>query len=139
MDPAEASADANSARDARFETLAEIARRRYAVAVAAALSAKESDASFARGFEREDIDRAFTDAKQKIGFDPDVPEDMRLRQRGVLAADLNQLADALSALDKQIAQKEATSKRLDMSIAFQEPADDHAGRTREDAAGRDRP
>jgi hemolysin D len=119
MDPAEASADANTARDARFENLAEIARRRYAVGVAAALSAKESSPDTPRGFEREDIDRAFTQAEDKIGFDPDVPEDMRLRQRAVLAADLNQLADALSALDKQIAQKEATRQRLDMSIAFE--------------------
>jgi hypothetical protein len=37
----------------------------------------------------------------------------------VLRADLTQLADALKALDKQMAQKLATRKRLDMSIAFQ--------------------
>ena len=37
----------------------------------------------------------------------------------MLRADLTQLADALKALDKQMAQKLATRKRLDMSIAFQ--------------------
>jgi hemolysin D len=37
----------------------------------------------------------------------------------VLRADLNQLSDALESLDKQMAQKLATRKRLDMSIAFQ--------------------
>ena len=119
LDPAEPAADAKAARDARFESIAEIARRRYAVSVAAALSASESDAGSARGFEREAIDRAFVAAENKIGFDAEVPDEIRLRQRGVLAADLNQLADQLSALDKQIAQKEATTKRLGMSIAFQ--------------------
>lgn len=119
MDPAEATADANAARDARFESLSEIARRRYAVSVAAELSAKQAAVGAARGFEREDIDRAFTKAEAKIGLDSEVPEDILLRQRGVLAADLNQLADQLSSLDKQIAQKEATTKRLGMSISFQ--------------------
>jgi hemolysin D len=119
LDPAEATADANAARDARSENLAEVARRRFAVDVAAALSAKQSDADAPRGFEREDIDRAFTQAKAGIDFPAEVPDDIRLRQRGVLAADLNQLADQLSSLDKQIAQKEATTKRLGMSIAFQ--------------------
>ena len=37
----------------------------------------------------------------------------------MLSADLSQLADALRALDKQIAQKQATLQRLRMSIAFQ--------------------
>ena len=50
---------------------------------------------------------------------PRRPQEIRLRQRAVLAADLNALADQLAALDKQIAQKEATRQRLDMSIAFQ--------------------
>jgi hemolysin D len=37
----------------------------------------------------------------------------------VLRADLSQLSDALNALDKQMAQKLATRKRLNMSIAYQ--------------------
>ena len=37
----------------------------------------------------------------------------------MLHADLAQLSDSLKALDKQMAQKLATRKRLDMSIAFQ--------------------
>ena len=48
-----------------------------------------------------------------------MPQSIRLRQLGVLAADLNALADQLAALDKQIAQKEATRQRLGMSISFQ--------------------
>ena len=119
LDPAEAMADADTARNTRYENLAEIARRRYAVGVASDLSVKESAADAPRGFERAEIDAAFAKAEGSIGFDDDVPEDIRLRQRGVLAADLNQLSDQLSGLDKQIAQKEATRQRLDMSIVFQ--------------------
>ena len=48
-----------------------------------------------------------------------MPEPFRLREEAVLRADLVQLADSLRALDRQMAQKLATRKRLDMSIAFQ--------------------
>ena len=37
----------------------------------------------------------------------------------MLRADLAQLSDALKALDRQMAEKLATQKRLNMSIAFQ--------------------
>ena len=119
LDPADASADANAARDARNDALGEIARRRFAVGVAADISVKETASVSPRGFERAAIDDAFAKAGVNLGFDPSIPEEVRLRQRGVLAADLNQLADQLSALDKQIAQKEATRQRLNMSISFQ--------------------
>jgi hemolysin D len=42
-----------------------------------------------------------------------------LREEAVLRADFAQLTDSLRALDKQMAQKLATRKRLNMSIAFQ--------------------
>ena len=48
-----------------------------------------------------------------------MPESFRLREEAVLRADLTQLSDALKAIDRQMAQKLATRKRLDMSIAFQ--------------------
>ncbi len=48
-----------------------------------------------------------------------MPEQFRLREEAVLRADLAQLSDALKALDRQMAEKLATQKRLDMSIAFQ--------------------
>ncbi len=54
-----------------------------------------------------------------IAWDEGLPEAFRLREEAVLRADLTQLSDALKALDKQMAQKLATKKRLDMSIAFQ--------------------
>ena len=49
LDPAEAAADATAAQEARFESVAEIARRRYAVSVAAALSSSESQPGVERG------------------------------------------------------------------------------------------
>ncbi len=49
-----------------------------------------------------------------------MPEAFRLREEAVLRADLGQLSDALKALDMQVAQKLATRRRLNMSIAFQQ-------------------
>ena len=54
-----------------------------------------------------------------IAWDEGLPEPFRLREEAVLRADLAQLSDSLKALDRQMAQKLATRKRLGMSIAFQ--------------------
>ena len=69
------------------------------------------------------IDKVANQAKPPIAWDETLPEPFRLRETAVLRADLTQLADALKALDKQMAQKSATRQRLDMSIAFQNIAD----------------
>ena len=58
-------------------------------------------------------------AELKVAWDAAVPEQFRLREEAVLRADLAQLSDALKALDRQMAEKLATQKRLNMSIAFQ--------------------
>jgi hemolysin D len=65
------------------------------------------------------IEKLAGQAELTITWDAGLPEPFRLRDEAVLRADLTQLADALKALDKQIAQKLATRNRLDMSIAFQ--------------------
>jgi hemolysin D len=119
LDPAEALADADAARDARFENMAEVARRAYAISVARTIDARETKADLAKDFERAAIEAAIQQAETRIGFAAELPPDIRLRQRAVMSADLRELADQLAALDKQIAQKEATSQRLNMSIAFQ--------------------
>jgi hemolysin D len=119
LDPAEALADQENARQTRFETLAEMTRRAYAAAAAKSLEPRETTDDTSYNFERAAINDSIAAAEAKIGFDADVPQAIRLRQRGVLAADLNALADQLAALDKQIAQKEATRERLGMSISFQ--------------------
>jgi hemolysin D len=136
IDPAEATADAASARDALDAGLAEAARRRYAIEAVKAAQAQEASGADEQG------ERASgKDAKDKhdpseaqrlspienlvgrsdlaIAWDEGLPESFRLREEAVLRADLTQLSDALKALDKQMAQKLATRKRLDMSIAFQ--------------------
>jgi hemolysin D len=119
LDPSEARADANQARDTRFESLAEVARRRFAVAAAKGLPLLATKEDSAAEAERAAINGAIAATEEKLGFVAGTPDDIRLRQRGVLAADLNALAGQLSALDKQIAEKEATRQRLNMSIAVQ--------------------
>ncbi len=120
LDPAEAQADANTARDAMDSNSAEIARRAYAVRAARSIP-RELDGAKAleSGLESVALSSAISEAEAKIDFAPTTPADDRLRERSVLTADLNQLGDTLVNLDKQIAQKEATRQRLDMSIGFQ--------------------
>ena len=130
IDPAEAQADANSARDARYENLAEIARRTYAVDRRQGAATRARPATTRRSdFERAAIDQAIAEAEDGDRLRRRGPPETRLRQRGVLAADLNQLADQLSALDKQIAQKEATQPAPRHEHRLPEPADGHARAT----------
>ena len=73
-----------------------------------------------------------------VAWDDSLPEPFRLREEAVLRADLTQLSDALKALDRQMAQKLATQKRLDMSIAFQHTLMDTLKAARGDPPGGDR-
>ena len=119
IDPSEAMADVDQARQARFESLAEITRRNYAVSAAKALELREGGEAAPTDFERSAIEAATAAAENKLGFAAEIPDDVRMRQRSVLTADLNALSDQLAALGKQIAQKDATRQRLGMSMAFQ--------------------
>ena len=149
LDPAEANADASSARNSLDASLAEIARRRFAIEIVRAAE-KASNGGKARAEAAQPVpplhDRraSGSGANDNAGFDAAVPvvalgmietvgnqadpaipwaetlpESFRLRETAVLRADLTQLSDALKALDKQMAQKSATRQRLNMSIAFQ--------------------
>ncbi len=129
LDPAEANADAVSAQDALSAGLAEIARRHYAIDAIRAIESEaqspkdkfdergKDDATQAADFGS--IEALAGQTKLNVAWDEALPEPFRLREEAVLRADLNQLSDALVSLDKQMAQKLATRKRLDMSIAFQ--------------------
>jgi hemolysin D len=134
LDPAEASADALGAQDALNASLAEVARRRYAIealkqAQETRRESEEGDdasAKDAKGkenaletMELSPIEKLAGQSELTIAWDEGLPEPFRLREEAVLRADLTQLSDALKALDKQTAQKLATRKRFDMSIAFQ--------------------
>jgi hemolysin D len=138
IDPAEATADALAAGDTLNASRAEIARRRFAIEAVRSAEREETRAeggpvsaatakvtAAADGFE----DRRATAPSPvealagrpefAVAWDEGLPESFRLREEAVLRADLVQLSDALKAIDKQMAQKLATRKRLDMSIAFQ--------------------
>ncbi len=130
LDPAEANADATAAEDALNASRAEIARRRFAIEAVRSAEAQEAHAD--GGQDNGAAEKATSEAPTpspvealagrpafSIGWDDSPPEPFRLREESVLRADLTQLSDALKALDRQMAQKLATRKRLDMSIAFQ--------------------
>jgi hemolysin D len=130
LDPAEAAADAWSAEGGLNANLAEIDRRRYAIDTVRAAQAEETREDGPRDASRPDsadepqtfaspVERLAGRSDLKIDWDASLPESFRLREEAVLHADLAQLSDSLNALDKQMAQKLATQKRLDMSIAFQ--------------------
>jgi hemolysin D len=128
LDPAEANADSLSAEDALNASVAEIARRRFAIdavrsaGVAALIASDRLDARSKDDTLAADsgsVESLAGLAELKVAWDETLPEPFRLREEAVLRADLGQLSDALKALDRQMAEKLATQKRLDMSIAFQ--------------------
>jgi multidrug efflux pump subunit AcrA (membrane-fusion protein) len=95
LDPAEANADARSAADALNASLAEIARRRYAIEAVRAAQEEESRMSGDREA-ASPVERLAGQPDTKIAWDESLPEPFRLREEAVLRADLVQLADALS-------------------------------------------
>ena len=129
LDPAEANADALSAQDTLNASLAEIGRRRFAIEAVRDAEAQAQSAldrldarakeEGAQAGDLRSIESLAGRAVLNVVWDETLPEPFRLREEAVLRADLTQLSDALKALDKQMAQKLATRKRLDMSIAFQ--------------------
>ena len=137
--PPRRAADADSARDARFENLRrDRAPRATRSASPRRSSARESDPQAPRGFERAgDRPRRSPPPRQKIGFDPDVPDEIaaaparRARRRPQPArrcARRARQADRAEGGDEPAPRHE---HRLP------EPADDDAERPRQDAPGRD--
>jgi hemolysin D len=122
FDPAEPAAEENTQRDALHANLAEIARRRFAIATARAVldgPAKSGEPSAREALVTE-LAQAAADPAQRIVWAVELPEAFRLREAAVLTADVNQLIGALQSLDRQMAQKEATRQRLGMRIAYQD-------------------
>jgi hemolysin D len=131
LDQAEANADARNAENIVNASLAEIDRRRYVVGALRAAQAEElrwngqrndtGEPGGAIGAQTVDspVQRLAGESDFEISWDESVPDSFHLREEAVLRADLAQLSDSLKALDKQIAQKLATRKRLNMSIASQ--------------------
>ena len=115
LDPAEAAADEREAREALQAGLSEIARR--GLAIEAARAAQREGAG--NGSPLPALETLAADPQGKIDWGAPLPDGVQTREEAVLSADLSQLADTLRALDKQIAQKQATLQRLRMSIAYQ--------------------
>jgi hemolysin D len=137
FDPSEADADARAARDALDAGLAEVARRSFAIEavrsgqmqdakandalspLAANAKAGEDPSGNGETVALSQVEALAGRADLDVAWDASLPEPFRLREEAVLRADLTELSDALKALDKQMAEKLASRKRLEMSIAFE--------------------
>lgn len=120
LDPTEAIADEEAQRDTVDATLAEVARRRFAIE-----TARAAQRAVAASLEHPSVGAAPLESilfnpDRKIAWDDSLPEHFRLREQAVLNADLMQLADTLKNIDRQMAQREATRERLNMSISVEE-------------------
>ncbi len=121
FDPAEATADEKAATDDMNASLAEVARRKFAVAAVRAIAPSPEEAWESTADVRmAQLMAISTGADRSIHWAETIPDFIRAREKAVLNADLTQLADTLADLDKQMAQKRATRQRLNMSIAFQD-------------------
>ncbi|MBV1706392.1 MAG: HlyD family type I secretion periplasmic adaptor subunit [Hyphomicrobiales bacterium] len=121
LDPTEALADLKAADDAMYSNQADAERRTFAVAAIRAMKGK-LDAKVDEKAAASDIialETTAANADQDPHFAAAIPNFIRARELAVLRADLSRLSDNLADLDKQMAEKRATQKRLAMSIAFQ--------------------
>ena len=129
LDPTDARADAQAGGSALDATLAEIDRRRYAIDAVRAAQRRAQNARITTDPDRAGavetvsfapVENLAGQAEMAVRWDQALPEPFRLREEAVLRADLTKLADALRSIDKQMAGKVATRKRLTMSIAYQD-------------------
>ena len=140
FDPTEAAADEKAASDALFASFAEIARRQAAIATARAKQAQTLQAQLIAqsaapapvppGVNKAAIESGLKNYQAQALLVPAeinwtasgraaVPLEIRLRESAVLNADIGQLQDTLANIGKQMAQKDATKARLNMSLDFQ--------------------
>ena len=122
LDRTEALSDLAVSSDNRQAGLAEIARRRAAIDVAgkarwALASGKVTDSTSIALSILKDVAE---NPNEKVIWDEEPSQQVRSRQLSVLSADLFLLLDVLTAIDRQIAEKEATRNRLTLSIRDQE-------------------
>lgn len=97
LDDAEPKADAAAAHEAYAAMRAEVARRRASVQAAQAILMGRPNAA-------------------DIAFEPNTPDNIRLRERNVFEAERRFIADSMISFDRQIAQQTASLQRLEMSI-----------------------
>jgi hemolysin D len=116
FDPSEALADKNAAQDGLSASRAEVARRRAAIEAVRAVPTDLATQPSEQARQRQGPHVA---APATVAFDASVPAAMQDRERAVLRSDLTQLEDTLKDLHKQILQKDAARRRLEMSIEVQ--------------------
>lgn len=109
FEDAEAGADVKTYSDENLSSRAEIMRRARAVEVAREFGDQASPSA-----------KSLTMPELTVPWEPAIPDHLRQREAAVLHADVRQLVDNLNDLAKQIAQKEATKTKLNMSIVEQE-------------------
>ena len=113
FDPAEAAADEKTSSDGFYSLIAEMARRKAAIVTARRQqsAAAEGEEQFRAALKPTEIDWS--------GLRAGVPFEIRVREGAVFTADLGQLHDTLGNIGKQMAQKDATRARLQMSLDVQ--------------------
>jgi membrane fusion protein, hemolysin D len=109
FDQAEAAADEQNYREGFLASSAEVIRRRQAIETAQLLVPQT----------KADAERSVHLAIPSVKWEDSIPESLRRREEAVLAADLGHLSYILNNNAKQMAQKDATKERLNMSIAYQ--------------------
>ena len=120
LDPAEAIADEKAQSDGLDASVAEVARRRFAINTVRAGQDLSGSTEDQGSILLSSLEAASVGVGSKIAWPSELPEEFRLREQAVLRADLSQLVNALKNLDKQMAQKDATRQRLRMSISYQD-------------------
>jgi len=116
FDPAETLADTRAAQDGLSSSHAEIIRRRASVQAASAVQS-EIAAQTSTEIGKRQAPRIVT--PDEFAFDATAPAAIQQREISVMRADLAQLEDGLMELHKQILQKDAARRRLEMSIDVQ--------------------
>ncbi len=109
FDATEAAADEKAASEGLEANRAEITRRRVGITVARAIPDNIGTGA---------PDKAL-DLSPEIAWQETTPKNLRDRESAVLYADLSQLGETLQNIGKQMAQKDATRQRLNLSIGYQ--------------------
>ena len=106
FDAAEAAADEKAASEGLEANRAEIARRVVAI-------------DFARTIPETITSDVNLNSVPEVNWDNTTSQSLKIREMAVLSADLSHLGESLQNIGKQMAQKQATRERLNLSIGFQ--------------------
>ena len=109
FDAAEAAADEKAASEGLEANRAEIARRVVAIEMAQSIPDNVTTGA----------PDAYLNLTPEVNWDKTTSHILKRREMAVLSADLSHLGESLQNIGKQMAQKQATRERLNLSIGFQ--------------------